>query len=123
MEGSPRWRCGRCRLQNSHCSSGEDQDLSTGISQKECVVPALSIVLSVVAQIVSVLMQTSTSGRVPVVKTFVSIWKQEQLRGLFAGNGANCLRVFPFSALVCLAYANLAKVSVTIRIRGILFLG
>lgn len=58
---------------------------------------------------IKILAQTSTSGRVPVVKTFVSIWKQEQLRGLFAGNGANCLRVFPFSALVCLAYANLAK--------------
>lgn len=39
------------------------------------------------------------------------MWRGEGFRGLFAGNGANCLRVFPFSGLVCLAYANLAKVS------------
>ena len=38
------------------------------------------------------------------------IWRGEKFRGLFAGNGANCLRVFPFSGLVCLAYANMAKV-------------
>ena len=56
-------------------------------------------------------MQTSTSGRVHILDTFRRIWSQEQLRGLFAGNGANCLRVLPFSAFVCLAYSNLAKVN------------
>ena len=55
--------------------------------------------------------QTSTSGRVHILGTLRRIWNQEQLRGLFAGNGANCLRVLPFSAFVCLAYSNLAKVS------------
>ena len=39
------------------------------------------------------------------------IWSNERWRGLFAGNGANCIRVLPFSALVCLAYYNMAKVS------------
>ena len=38
-------------------------------------------------------------------------WSNEGWRGLFAGNGANCIRVLPFSALVCLAYYNMAKVS------------
>jgi solute carrier family 25 phosphate transporter 23/24/25/41 len=36
-------------------------------------------------------------------------WSNERWRGLFAGNGANCIRVLPFSALVCLAYYNMAK--------------
>ena len=55
--------------------------------------------------------QTSTSGQLRISETISSIWKNESWRGFFAGNGANCLRVLPFSALVCLAYYNMAKVS------------
>lgn len=44
------------------------------------------------------------------MQSLKSVWRTEKFKGLFAGNGANCLRVFPFSGLVCLAYANLAKV-------------
>ena len=54
--------------------------------------------------------QTSRQGQLRVGETLYSIWKKENWRGLFAGNGANCLRVLPFSALVCLAYYNMAKV-------------
>ena len=43
--------------------------------------------------------------------TLRSVVGRETWRGLFAGNGANCIRVLPFSALVCLAYSNLASVS------------
>jgi len=38
------------------------------------------------------------------------VWQKEGLKSLFAGNGANCIRVLPFSALVCVAYSNMAKV-------------
>ena len=45
----------------------------------------------------------------------MNVWKTEGFRGLFAGNGTNCLRIFPFSGLVCLAYANIAKVRVEVN--------
>ena len=47
------------------------------------------------------------------MSTWQSVVARESWRGLFAGNGANCIRILPFSALVCLAYSNLASVSTT----------
>jgi solute carrier family 25 (mitochondrial phosphate transporter), member 23/24/25/41 len=38
---------------------------------------------------------------------------REGLRGLFAGNAANVVRVFPFAGTVCLCYANLVETFVT----------
>ena len=43
-------------------------------------------------------------------KALTTVLQKEGLRGLYAGNGVKCIRVFPFSAIVCLVYANLAKV-------------
>ena len=45
------------------------------------------------------------------MSTLVSTWRQSGWSALFSGNGANCLRVFPFAGLVCLTYANVAHVS------------
>lgn len=42
----------------------------------------------------------------------MKIIRTERIRGLFSGNGVNCLRIVPFSGLVCLAYSTLAKVCV-----------
>ncbi|XP_011409833.1 PREDICTED: calcium-binding mitochondrial carrier protein SCaMC-1-like [Amphimedon queenslandica] len=50
-----------------------------------------------------------TNGEARLVSTFNNIIKMETWRGLYAGNGLNCLRVLPFSGLVCLAYANIAQ--------------
>ena len=58
--------------------------------------------------------QTTTQAQLRVGSILSNIWRKESWRGLFAGNGANCVRVLPFSALVCLAYYNMAKVSVFI---------
>ena len=55
--------------------------------------------------------QTTRQTHLHVSDILTSTWKKESWRGLFAGNGANCVRVLPFSALVCLAYYNMAKVS------------
>lgn len=56
--------------------------------------------------------QTTQQSRLRVYDILTNIWKKEKWRGMFAGNGANCVRVLPFSALVCLAYYNMAKVQV-----------
>lgn len=53
-----------------------------------------------------------TGSKVPLLSSLRSTWKQSRLCGVFAGNGANCMRVFPFAGLVCLTYANIAHVSV-----------
>ncbi len=58
----------------------------------------------------SALFQTSTQGKVRTFSALSTVLRTDGVRGLFAGNGANCLRVLPFSALVCLAYSNLARV-------------
>lgn len=57
--------------------------------------------------------QTQASGEMGLSKTFTTVLQKEGLRGLYAGNGVNCIRVFPFSAIVCLVYANLARVGST----------
>ncbi|CAI7999938.1 Calcium-binding mitochondrial carrier protein SCaMC-1 [Geodia barretti] len=53
--------------------------------------------------------QTTRETQLSVSGVLSKIWSNERWRGLFAGNGANCIRVLPFSALVCLAYYNMAK--------------
>ena len=57
------------------------------------------------------LFQTQSSGEVKFTEAVRTVVQKQGLRGLYAGNGANCARVFPFSAIVCLVYANLARVS------------
>jgi solute carrier family 25 phosphate transporter 23/24/25/41 len=53
--------------------------------------------------------QTTQDTHLSVRNILTTTWKRESWKGLFAGNGANCTRVLPFSALVCLAYYNMAK--------------
>ena len=53
-----------------------------------------------------------TGSKLSLLSSLRTTWKQSKLRGIFAGNGANCVRVFPFAGLVCLTYANIAHVSV-----------
>lgn len=38
-------------------------------------------------------------------------WRQGGVRGLFAGNGANCVRVLPYGGCVALSYAQLLKLT------------
>ena len=54
--------------------------------------------------------QTQANGEIRLTKAVTTVLQKEGLRGLYAGNGVNCIRVFPFSATVCLVYANLARV-------------
>ncbi|XP_065839630.1 uncharacterized protein [Oscarella lobularis] len=59
---------------------------------------------------IKLLAQTQTISRdARIASTLSHLWKTEGVRGLFAGNGANVARVFPYAALVCLAYSNLCK--------------
>lgn len=59
---------------------------------------------------IPIILQTATGKQLSIVKHISEVWKREGLKSLFAGNGANCIRVLPFSALVCVAYSNMAKV-------------
>ena len=55
-------------------------------------------------------LQTATGKQLSILRHITGVWQREGLKSLFAGNGANCIRVLPFSALVCVAYSNMAKV-------------
>jgi hypothetical protein len=48
-----------------------------------------------------------------VMSSILRMWQSEGARGLFAGNGANVARVFPYAALICLTYSNLCKANLT----------
>lgn len=59
-------------------------------------------------------LQTATGKQLSIARHLTGVWQKEGLKSLFAGNGANCIRVLPFSALVCVAYSNMAKVRLVI---------
>ena len=61
--------------------------------------------------------QTQANGEIRLTKVLTTVLQKEGLRGLYAGNGVNCIRVFPFSAIVCLVYANLARVGKNLWIK------
>ncbi|ANZ77298.1 BA75_04650T0 [Komagataella pastoris] len=42
-----------------------------------------------------------------VLKSILQIWKEEGYRGLFRGNGINCLRIFPYSSVQYATYQEI----------------
>ena len=52
--------------------------------------------------------QTSTSP-VRILSSLATSYSRSGIKGLFAGNGANCLRVFPMAGLTCVAYSQLLQ--------------
>ena len=54
--------------------------------------------------------QTS-STKIRIISSFQNVISYEGFRGLFAGNLTNCVRIFPTSAIVCLVYSRMIKVS------------
>jgi len=50
-----------------------------------------------------------TKGSVSITSELSKTWREAGARGLFAGNGANCLRVFPFAGIVTIVYLNALK--------------
>ena len=56
---------------------------------------------SITAPLERVKIAAQTSGRgISISSELGSVYRKNGLRGLFAGNGANCLRVFPQGAIV-----------------------
>jgi solute carrier family 25 phosphate transporter 23/24/25/41 len=59
-----------------------------------------------------ILFQVQSAGReaykMSIWKALVKMWKEEGVRGLMAGNGTNCIRIVPYSAVQFGAY-NLYK--------------
>ena len=44
-----------------------------------------------------------------VVSALAKIWREEGIRGMFRGNGVNCLRIMPYSAVQFTAYEQFKK--------------
>lgn len=42
-----------------------------------------------------------------IFKTILQMWKDEGMKGLFRGNGLNCLRIFPYSAVQFYVYQKI----------------
>ena len=53
-----------------------------------------------------ILKQLKPSSSFTSQQLFKYVWAKEGWRGLWAGNGANVVRVFPFSGIVCLSYSR-----------------
>jgi solute carrier family 25 phosphate transporter 23/24/25/41 len=59
-----------------------------------------------------ILLQVQSSGRteyqMSIPKALGKIWKEEGMKGMMAGNGVNCIRIVPYSAVQFGSY-NLYK--------------
>ena len=66
-----------------------------------------------------ILLQVQSSGRteykMSVPKALAKIWREEGFKGMMAGNGTNCIRIVPYSAVQFGSY-NLYKPVSWIRI-------
>jgi solute carrier family 25 phosphate transporter 23/24/25/41 len=103
-------------------SSGLSIDVGTDLAPPPIPPPSLTIWRALLAGgVAGVVSRTATAplekikliaqikGEAKLLDTFKSILAKETWKGLYAGNATNCLRVLPFSALVCLAYFNMGK--------------
>ena len=61
-----------------------------------------------------ILFQIQSAGRteykLPVGKGLMKMWKDEGWRGFMRGNGANCIRIIPYSAVQFSSYNSYRKV-------------
>jgi solute carrier family 25 (mitochondrial phosphate transporter), member 23/24/25/41 len=70
----------------------------------------LSRTLTAPLEKVKIVAQTSSSP-VSMSKELANTYKTLGIRGLFAGNAANCLRVFPYASIVTYCYLNGLKLT------------
>jgi len=70
----------------------------------------LSRTLTAPLEKVKLVAQTSTA-RVSVLTELAKTYKSLGVRGLFAGNAANCIRVFPCAGIVTYTYLSLLKMT------------
>jgi solute carrier family 25 (mitochondrial phosphate transporter), member 23/24/25/41 len=66
-----------------------------------------------------ILFQVQSAGRdaykMSIGKALAKMWKEEGIRGLLAGNGTNCIRIVPYSAVQFGAYNFYKPVSISLR--------
>ena len=55
--------------------------------------------------------QTGTSHTVGVFQELLWVMKKQGIKGLFAGNLVNCIRVFPTAGIACTCYLNLLQLT------------
>jgi solute carrier family 25 (mitochondrial phosphate transporter), member 23/24/25/41 len=64
-----------------------------------------------------ILYQVQSAGRneykMPVHKALAKMWREEGFRGFMAGNGTNCIRIVPYSAVQFGAYNFYKRVCIT----------
>ncbi|KAF4621266.1 hypothetical protein D9613_000227 [Agrocybe pediades] len=56
-----------------------------------------------------------------VYRSLVRMWKEEGFAGYMRGNGINCLRIVPYSAVQFTTYEQLKKVSISHTFKGVLW--
>ena len=63
-----------------------------------------------------ILLQVQSTGRteykMSVGKALAKIWREEGFRGMMAGNGTNCIRIVPYSAVQFGSYNFYKRVSI-----------
>lgn len=71
-----------------------------------------------------ILLQVQTGGhteyKMSVNKALAKIWREEGFRGMMAGNGTNCVRIVPYSAVQFGSYNFYKRVSLANEERGAL---
>lgn len=56
--------------------------------------------------------------KMPVGKALAKMWREEGWRGFMAGNGTNCIRIVPYSAVQFGSYNLYKKVSALTRVQS-----
>ena len=68
-----------------------------------------------------ILFQIQSVGRedykMPIGKALAKMWREEGFRGLMAGNGTNCIRIVPYSAVQFGSYNFYKRVSIYLAMR------
>jgi len=68
------------------------------------------------------LLQVQNVGReeykMSIGKALGKMWREEGWRGMMAGNGANCMRIVPYSAVQFGSYNIYKKVRLNFLVRG-----
>lgn len=70
-----------------------------------------------------ILFQIQSAGRtqykLPIGQGLMKMWRDEGWRGFMRGNGANCIRIIPYSAVQFASYNFYKKVSDMIQENGV----
>lgn len=71
----------------------------------------LSRTLTAPLEKIKITAQTGTNGGRTLIRELQAVFASQGLKGLFAGNLTNCIRVFPTAGITCTVYLNLLSLT------------